>query len=70
MVIQWWCDFEVLQLKFCFFQLLSNNFYVKKISISCSNSVSKKNFNIHSFIVYKMAMGIFFYKFKKIITSE
>ena len=34
-------------------------FYVKKIPISCSTNVSKKNFNNKSFIVYKMAMGIF-----------
>ena len=48
--------------------LLSNNFYVKIIPISCSTNISKKNFNIHnnkSFIVYKMAMGIYFTNLKK-----
>ena len=89
-VIQWWCDFEVLQVKIIFlsfhFQkninkyytsLLSNNFDIKKIPISCSTNVQSQNFNIHiniqhnkSCIVYKMAMGIFFYKFQKIITFE
>ena len=54
MVIQWWCDFEVLQFKFFFFlninkyytSLLSNNFDVKKIPISCSTNIQSQNFNI------------------------
>ena len=56
-VIQWWCDFEVLQLKIIFLSfskninkyytsLLSNNFDVKKIPISCSTNVQSQNLNI------------------------
>ena len=40
----------------------------KKIPISCSTNVGSQNFNIHhnkSFIVYKMAMGLFFTNLKK-----
>ena len=77
-VIQWWCDFEVLQFKIIFLSfskninkyytsLLSNNFDIKKIPISCSTNVQSQNFNIHLNIqhnkIYKMAMGIFYYKF-------
>ena len=82
MVIQWWCDFEVLyQILIYQFQKIIINIKLRFYPIIFMSKnphfmlyQSKgPNFNIHHYkksIVYKMAMGKFFYKFQKIITFE